>query len=1121
MNEARFAVVGCLTKGCRALWIIEDRHTHDTATCPQCGSAFATDRFRAFAQADEWEAACELRARIAADRAGQYDAYADEDDYGQLAERAEEHLTRYDDLFGSAVDDAAARQRRRQRELFAPAAERYLDQSEPYQEAAAAYLERRRRERKQIVEASNTETATTQVTPFQERTAAAESNLTLTTPETLPADVDVRVREPDTGATDLWKSLWQNDRLQTRFCDALHTLTGETYQSAWATLVEDGGVTAPASTPAPSYAEYLLDGLKRPTDETWFDSLRVTRQLGGSTPFGNTERDDIINGPVALFAACDVTPRIAVHLSHDFFEHKRIQRVRLLDFLVELSRGMDIRIVCHGSLAPKKLLRLHEADLPSRCVTEAPQPYHDAAKQAGAAPREVAEAALTDLGLDHPAITVLERLADESSERLAYGVLKADTVFSVSEAAVGKRVRTLIEHRLVSKDQFNTTNYIQLLPAGSRFLDRREQELDAQDVQTVLDGFSSAETDDSAAESAASTDLTDPPKHSHGTVYTGASTGRGVGGDGAMSEEEPLAVAGVDDDVVAAGEWLSLDQQTAVSSAVSDDFDIALADEPAPTRDHCGDYQVGYNEAEQEIVVSLQPSPLAARTVTRLCAALLDPRLINTLLTPERLDGADGEDLGSLLDDAVSPAVLRAARQLGWLPDRAATGEDYPEQLISAMKTLFSDVDDIGSGEDFDPELARSVCRRGQGLAGTITHIYDLLGWNVIRELTFPEYSRHFHEDRSTHLQTLATQVAITSRYGHYPMSRIVYEERADKRDGSLGAPAVDDIDPSGDLIGSWVLRGPGIDRMASELSNLEAYANLDVQDEGANFAAFFTDIQIGQATRLESVRETARRLCHMKQLEPTRPATALLYALTGSVYQTATALSGLAAETDPSRRTITLDEVRFALATLDPASLLPELDEDEEGTRRKSARSKLLHAQLTASTPLTTSEWAEKAGVSEESIRTHRDDLTVLGLLEIDDRGAGRATFYRLRLPFRDERGDDDAPRPTHLVAPEDESQSRSIRDVVCDLLEARALFEDALDDQAISDGLVGWPPSLEPVIERWSWLRPWCDVIARLLGVEGGGSLQGPSEWIEGPFEFTSRFGTEPATRQAQLGV
>ncbi len=152
-------------------------------------------------------------------------------------------------------------------------------------------------------------------------------------------------------------------------------------------------------------------------------------------------------------------------------------------------------------------------------------------------------------------------------------------------------------------------------------------------------------------------------------------------------------------------------------------------------------------------------------------------------------------------------------------------------------------------------------------------------------------------------------------------------------------------------------------------------------------------------------------------------------------------------------------------------------------------------------------------------TIRNHRDDLEALGLLEIDDQGAGKATLYRLCLPFRNERGDPDAPQPGHLVAPEGERQHRSIRAVVCELLDARGLLDAAYDDKAISDGLVGWPPTLEPTVERWPWLRPWIDVICRLLDGEEGGSLRGPGEWIDGPYELTSRFGTEPATTQTQL--
>lgn len=1118
-DPARFAVVGCLTSGCQALWIVEDRHAHDTATCPQCGSTYATKRFRTFAQADDLDVIRELRARIYAERADQHESYANEDDYAILGKRAEEYLARSAGIPETSTDDAADRQRQRQRAMYAHDVEDYLDRPHRYQEAVDTYLDRRKRERKHLLEeAVNTrnERSASQATPFQEQ--PEQPNQTLTTPETLPQSVDVRLSDPPIAPTDLWQTLWQTDQLHARLFDALDTLSGETYRSAWATL-EEWGVTALNDNGTLAYADYALNALTQPSSDRWYDVLRLTRQLGSSTVLGNSERSDIINGPVAVFAGSGVTPSVAIHLTHDFFdEHKRIQRVRFLDFLREMSKGIDVQIICHGSLVPKKLLQHHEADLPTSAVTEAPQAYHHAAKRAAGSPRDIAETALADLGLNHPAISVLERLANESNERLEYSALKTDEAFSVSEAAVGKRVRTLIDHQLISKDRLNTSNYIQLLPAAVAFLDLRDREQEAHDVQTALDAFSAADTADSSAESAGSGDLTHPPNHSHGTVCTDASTEGGKREDADVAEDVALTVDGVDDTVVASGEWLSTEHQTAVSSAVADNLDIALADESAPSRNHCGDYHVGFNEETQEIVVSVQPSPVAARTMVRLCAALLDPRLQNTILTPERLNGEDGEDLGALLESALRPFVLRTTRQLGWLPDRSASGAEYREQLVSALTDLFEDADKIGDGDDFDRALAQSVCKRGHGLAGVLTHIYDLLGWDVTRELTFPEYSRHFHEDRSTYLKTLATQLAITSRYGHYTMYRILFEERADKRADSLGAPSVDAIDPVGECLGSWVLRGPGIDRLASGLTNLAAVAELEVQDEGEHFEAFFTELQIGQATRLESIREVTERLCHMKQLEPTRPATALLYALTGSVYETATALSGLVAETDPCRRPIRLDEVRYALATLDPTSLLPDLDGDEDESRPNTARSKMIHAQLTARAPLSTGEWAKRAGVSTESIRTHRDDLEALGLLEIDDLGPGKATLYRLRLPFSDER-DPDAPRPEHLIAPEGETQHRSIRDVVCDLLEVRGLFEEAYEDLAITDGLVGWPPTLEPAVERWPWLRSWCDVIARLLGGESGGSLQGPGEWIDGPYELMSRFGTAPATTQTQL--
>lgn len=216
----------------------------------------------------------------------------------------------------------------------------------------------------------------------------------------------------------------------------------------------------------------------------------------------------------------------------------------------------------------------------------------------------------------------------------------------------------------------------------------------------------------------------------------------------------------------------------------------------------------------------------------------------------------------------------------------------------------------------------------------------------------------------------------------------------------------------------------------------------------------------------------------------------------------------------------ISLDEVRFALSTLDPTALLLTLNTDGDDAGRRAARSKLVHALLTAQESLTTGELAERAGISRQSIRNHRDDLEAIGLLEIDARGQGKATYYRLRLPFRDERRDRDAPRPLYL--PDDEGDgisTFSVRNVVEQLIDARGLLGEAYNDPKIDGYLCEWPPELEPAIDRWPWLRPWIDLIGWLFGWEGAGNSYGPGEWIDGPFELVSQLGTEPATTQAQL--
>ncbi|RRJ33997.1 DUF5817 domain-containing protein [Halocatena pleomorpha] len=1125
-TPARFAIVGCSV--CESLWIIGDRHHRETAHCPLCSTTHTVEKLRPRFQHNDRDVVCEVRSRLLAQQAGYEDRYEAVDDYAVLEEQANEYLARYDHI----AQERAEAYLNEQDTRFKTAAEDYLDRQESlYEEQAKAYLDRREQELNdwvnESVSTAETPSTDTDLTPFTEQadpSLPAGTGITLTTPETLPETTDVRLDGPPIAPTKLWKQLWQTGDLVARLRDALDTLRGATYREAWATLTQ-AGVTAPATAEHPAYAEYLLDALKhKPTEEKWTAIVRLTRQLGGMTAIGQTTRADIITGAVALFVACDVVPQVTIRLSHAFFaDYQRNQRETFLRFLTDLSMAFDIRIECAGRILPKKLATQHNEELPERCLTDAPDSYHLNTNQLPGTPEEVAACALDELGVEHAYYDVLDALAATPSNRRQFAALRDDPTFDVTANGMQKRVDRLRELKLVSVDQLNADAFVQLLPAGEELLALRAKERLA---QARLDEYATVPDAEPTSENATEADVTDPPKPPNKTVCSA----RARKGDPGSAASADSTAAGTAPATAMDGSaptsrcfWLPPAQQHAiVASCTGEDAgpDIALADEPAPTREQPRDCWVGYDENRKEVVVSLQPSPVAAYTMTRVCAGLLSPLLRNTILTAADLDGADGEELGKLLDTGVSTAALRNIHQLGCLPDRSANGTDYREELTEEYVGIIEDVPQIQTEEGFDGSLARSVCQRAHGFAGTVMRIYELLGWEVTQEWTFPDYRYSEHKRRHIYHQTLAKHIAIVSRYGGYPAHRILYEEDDDLRADSLGCPNVDGVDPTGECFGNWVLRGPGIDRMAADLTDLEAAGELELQDEAQNYTPFLVELQIGQATRKATVEAAATRMCELKDLRLTRSAAALLAAFTDSVFNTAEALAGLATARDFDRE-ITLDEVRFALSTLDPATVLPNLDMDGDDAGRKSARSKIVHTLLTASAPLTTGELAERASVSTQSIRNHRDDLAAIGLVAIDDRGVGKATYYRLTLPFRDERGDSDALKPLHLPDGEGGESTHNTRDVVYDLLDARDLLDDAFGEAAINEGLMGWPPDLQPAVERWPWLRPWIDTIDWLFGYEGRVSLRGPGEWIDGPYELITQLGTEPETTQSQLLV
>jgi hypothetical protein len=790
----RFAIVGC--PSCRSLWIIADRHQQETTTCPLCGSVHTVEKLRAHFQHDDIDVVCDIRSKILAQNAGCEERYEEVDDYAILEEDAAEYLARYDDLDEARAEDYLDNQEL----LYEEQAEKYLDDQEVLYEAQAAdYLDRQQRDFNQWVEQSVPTPATdgidTNPPPFSEQQDPHHpdgTGITLTTPETLPEPADVRLTDPPVAPTKLWKRLWQTGDLTDRLRDALDTLRGTSYREAWATLIEAGGVTAPAKADHPAYVEFILDALTHaPTDEEWAAIVRLTRQLGGTTVLGQTECEDIINGAIALFAACNVVPTITIRLTHEFFDaHQRNQRERFLRFLTDLSVAFDVRIECAGRILPKKIATHHNEELPEGCLTEAPQAYHLDPHRPAGSPEGVAERALDQLGVDHAYYEVLDALAATPSHRRQFAALRDDPTFGVSANGMQKRVDRLRELNLVSVDQLNADAFVQLLPAGEALLDLRDQERQA---QAHLDEYATVSEADHLAENAAEPEMTDLPKSPDKSVCSAQAREGGTGTADDASGERSATVSVTADDAAPRSRsfWLSRAHQHAVVAACTGENggpDIALADESAPTRDQPRDCVVGYDETRKEVAVSIQPSPCAAYTMVRVCTGLLGPLLRNTILTADDLDGDDGEPLGKLLEAGVSTTALRNIHQLGCLPEQSATGDGYREELTEEYVGIITDVAKIRTGDEFDSSLARSVCQRAHGLAGTAMRIYELLGWSVTQEWTFPDRSSVSRpERRQIYQKTLAKHIAVVSRYGGYPAHRILYEDDDEIRADSLG----------------------------------------------------------------------------------------------------------------------------------------------------------------------------------------------------------------------------------------------------------------------------------------------------------------------------------------------
>ncbi len=812
------------------------------------------------------------------------------------------------------------------------------------------------------------------------------------------------------------------------------------------------------------FADLCVGAVEGREKDLW-NLLRLCQQLGSgqTSPLNlRSSRDDLDRAAIPIFTASSVTPEIAIHLDGRFTDRKADQRRDVLELCLALAEGCRVYLVATGQ-AGRVLWERHRDHLPVS-VTD---PFDPRVSPTPGTPRSVAdrvEDARETLDPDGTATAVLRALRAENSEMLSYDDLSRELRLSeANRRQVGLKLdRDLgLAERV---DYPGDGRGLSLRKAGLEYLKALDSEIGKQgELPSVRD----------------------PPNPSE---YSRVNPHAQDGGDGTEADRTRDGQAEAEGDAVAGtAEYLPKHVQPVYTEtpaveaarAAAHSSEIALVDAPIQMlkgRDGDRDDRVmgwSYGEARDELTVSATyTNPM--QYTTCIARALASPWTWNRVLTEDVLEDLFATHSRRILSDARNIGGLSAERY----EDPRLFVEFYQEQ----EERLCELTRELANGDYTDESAKRGeITQFAKGLAGSIVQLLDLAGVDLSREVRLPEFSRNWSDSarRRTLCQTLAHSCAIESLYGHHVTYRHLYEQREDHREAAMGL-TVDARDPLGELVGSLVVVGPGVSDLEDELRSALRSPG-DLHDDAPEIGVC---IPIRTTASRSVVSQAVRRLCERKGLEPTREAVSLFHAFVATSYDVARAMYyGLGGEDRP--REIHVDEIRRALATLDPARLLATGD---VAPSMQQALSVLLGADY----PLSGAEIARRAGITTQSFRDNREGFVLADLLREAPGG------WRLSLSFNDERyGGDilpwffvDEPDGRPLVPSLDlRSRMDVLYELATSLVDDPARFgdpDDVLcwgftlpdrdDPEAIADHRQGAIDALE---EEWPWLGSVLPVI------------------------------------------
>ena len=845
-----------------------------------------------------------------------------------------------------------------------------------------------------------------------ESTFAAEPALVFT--GQTPAAPSATVVLKDDPPSEVWGELASAGGFQEAIVDAvLDAAHGRTYLEAHKAL-EKAGVDALHG----SYRSLILRTAQGDERALW-DLLRETRGLGtGHSPFEDILAAARVFGLALDYAPDRAVPTLEVRVTQAFREVRADQRRRICEVIATLARGCDVRLVATG-LVTRWLAQEHREDLPG--VSEA---CSTAPSRPGPVDKLVA-AARDALDVNGREVAILRALANEPAETLPYSALYAE--HTVSSGRVRQCLNRLDENlRLIDTFDRAGGKHVELLTAGQEFIDTVDRETGRQRRL----GECVSETGKSCMKDRV------PPRKHEGPL-PGEATEDGPG--------DPYRVRYMN----------RANHAGAAASAV--DGGVSLVDQPPAEGEDPRTHLVSYDDRQNEAVVSVRGSG-AFPYVVSTAVALATPRFIDRVLPVSRLEQLDEP-----------PAILRDARCIGWLSDEALEdGQELRDALVEAGVDLQDLTREFRHGEYGDADRFRGeIMRLAHGLAGTVAHLLEAFGVDLVREIRVPGGL-----DRERALEPMAKSVAISAaiqaRYGAFATYRQLFESREEKRATAL-TPEVDAADPFGEVIGGFVLRGPDLHRLEPYLE--EALRSpADVHEDAPEIAV---PVRLVYADHRPAYADAVRRMCEAINMDATREAVSLLQAFTGSPYDAARALRGLGSE--DLRRKIHPDEVRLALSTLPADRVLPG---------GPPTVSKAVHALLTAEGPLTQSELAGRAGISPRSVGNHAERLETFALIEETTDG------YRLALPFREERHADLKYVLPWYAVPNRERDD--YRDATEKGVVGEAVYEHGLPGgDAVLEAMVETVTLQIPldvrreIVDVWPWAEPLLE-FARVLSAD-----------------------------------